>query len=292
MIIGHKKIIDGLEKNIIDNNLLHAYIFCGADGIGKKKVAFDFAEKILCKNEKDKLMFRTQNHPDFKYICPDDKNSIKIEKIREMIIDVYVKPIKSEYKVYIIDDADKITVQAQNALLKTLEEPSTFCTIILITSKYFEIIDTIRSRATKIQFENLSDEDIKKYMKDNNINIDIEEEKSIYLINGSIKNVYTLEKNVAPIKLLDEYINKKHINIIEMDELSKILVDSKDNINDILDFFVELLNYEIKKNINDNIRIEKLEENIEIVQKTKRYIKGNINFDICIDYLIMHIWEE
>ena len=74
MIIGHIDIINNLEKNINENNLLHAYIFSGTEGIGKKKVAFDFAKKIMCKNEKDELMFDNNNHPDFKYICEDEKN--------------------------------------------------------------------------------------------------------------------------------------------------------------------------------------------------------------------------
>ena len=136
-IIGNDTIKKTLVKSIENATLSHSYLFMGIQGIGKKMFATEFAKAILCiKREqndscKSCLEFDSNNHPDFMYIEPEG-TSIKIEQIRLLQKKIQEKPIISNQKVYIIDDADFMTKEAQNCLLKTLEEPPEFATIILI----------------------------------------------------------------------------------------------------------------------------------------------------------------
>ena len=132
-ILGNEKNKQILQKSIQNNTISHSYMFVGIQGIGKKIIAKEFAKNILCLNQENKnsntnctckscIEFETNNNPDFSIIEPDG-NSIKIEQIRELQKRIQEKPIISNSKVYIIDNADMMTQEAQNCLLKTLEEP-------------------------------------------------------------------------------------------------------------------------------------------------------------------------
>lgn len=179
-IKGNIKNREQLEKVVENNNILHSYLFLGKEGIGKKKIAKEFAKKILCLtkekncNCKSCICFETQNHPDIQVIN-EESETIKISTIREMIQTVYEKPILSEKKIYIINDSDKMTKEAQNSLLKTLEEPPEYIIIILIASNSDMILNTIKSRCTKIVFEKLKNEEIKEILQEKNIDINISE---------------------------------------------------------------------------------------------------------------------
>ena len=117
-----------------------------------------------CNNCKSCIEFDSNNNPDFLYIEPDG-NSIKIEQIRDMQKRIQEKPIISEKKVYIIDNADKMTVEAQNSLLKTLEEPPEYATIILIGSNENAFLTTIKSRCMILHFNPIEDEKMLQYLQ-------------------------------------------------------------------------------------------------------------------------------
>ena len=162
-IIGNDKIKEILKKSIETKRTSHSYMFIGIDGIGKQLFAKEFAKEILCLEEtksekhtycnkcKSCIEFDTNNNPDYKIIdIEQDEKSIKINQIREMQIKISEKPIISHNKVYIINNADTMTIEAQNCLLKTLEEPPEYVTIILIGSDENSFLTTIKSRCTKI----------------------------------------------------------------------------------------------------------------------------------------------
>ena len=160
-IIGNKKIKSEFIDNIKNNTLSHSYLFVGQEGIGKKLFAKELAKMALCLNNKTEndncsscVKFDSGNNPDFVLIEPDG-NSIKIAQIREMQENVYTKSIVSRKKVFIINDSDKMTEEAQNSLLKTLEEPPEYIMIILITANENKLLNTIKSRCLKISFNNL-----------------------------------------------------------------------------------------------------------------------------------------
>ena len=114
-ILGQVSVKSKLKRALETGNITNAYLLTGPEGVGKKMVAEDFAESLLG--------LRLENSPDYKCIgVKKGENSIKIDQIRDMIGDMSIKPY-GDYKIFIIDDADKMTIQAQNELLKTLEEP-------------------------------------------------------------------------------------------------------------------------------------------------------------------------
>ena len=173
-VIGNDKNKIFLNKIVSSNNTVHSYMFEGIEGIGKSIFARDFAKMLLCigKNKtecgtcKSCIEFENNNNPDCIQIKPDGK-VIKIEQIRQMQEKILEKPIVSDKKVYIIDDADLMTKEAQNCLLKTLEEPPRFVIIILVLSNESKILNTIKSRCMKIIFEKLKNEELNKYAIEN-----------------------------------------------------------------------------------------------------------------------------
>ncbi|MEK7598405.1 MAG: AAA family ATPase [Patescibacteria group bacterium] len=157
-IIGHEKIIKLLDRSIEKENVAQAYIFSGPVGVGKYAVALDFAEKLLASAEN-----RPQTgaiKPDLLLIKPEIEEKkrvvrvgdIKIESIRDFQHKAGLSTLGGKYKVAIIDDADRMTKEAQNALLKTLEEPNKNLVVILVVQNEKRILSTISSRCQKIKF--------------------------------------------------------------------------------------------------------------------------------------------
>ena len=161
-IVGNKQIKEVLEKSILNGIRTHSYLFVGIQGIGKKMIATEFAEQILDIGQENQL--KSDNHPDFLLIEPDG-NSIKIEQIRSLQKKIQEKPIISNHKVYIIDNADTMTQDAQNCLLKTLEEPPEFAKIILIGSSENSFLPTIKSRCMILSFNPIEDNKIKEVLE-------------------------------------------------------------------------------------------------------------------------------
>ncbi len=290
-IKGNLKIRQELKNIVLNKNTLHSYLFLGEDGIGKKEIAFEFAKNILCltKNEecncKSCICFETNNHPDFQIINEEGEN-IKINTIREMIQTVYEKPILSEKKVYIINDSDKMTKEAQNSLLKTLEEPPEYIVIILIASNTDLILNTIKSRCTKIVFEKLSNEEIFQITKEKNISTEISTDM-YELFDGSAGKALRILEKKDTYNQLEEFINSiENIDKLVFFTESKKIFD-KEYINEMLEYInVLLFNYGQK---NRNIHYLNC---MNIVQQTINRLKSNCNFDMSIDNMLFKLWEE
>lgn len=163
MIIGHKKIINFLDKSIKKNEISHAYLFCGPAHLGKFTVALDFAKKITGGAG-------VKINPDIVLISPETeekrgkikKKDIKIEKIRELEHELSLSSYFGKYKVAIIDEAQYLSRASQNALLKTLEEPPEKSIIILVTENANKIIPTIKSRCVIKKFGLVAESEIAK----------------------------------------------------------------------------------------------------------------------------------
>jgi len=164
-IIGHKKIINLLDRSIEKGNVAQAYIFSGPVGVGKFTVALDFAKKLLEGNG-EKI------NPDLIIVAPEieeikgvfKKRDIKIEKIRDLQHRISLSSSRGKYRVVIIDDADRLNKASQNALLKTLEEPNSGLLLILVVQDEKRILPTILSRCQKIRFGTVSREELGKIM--------------------------------------------------------------------------------------------------------------------------------
>jgi DNA polymerase-3 subunit delta' len=290
-IIGNDSIKQELEQTIKLNKLSHSYLFLGTDGIGKKQIAKEFAKMILCLDEKKYcnnckscLEFDSNNNPDFQLIEPDG-TSIKIEQIRQLQRKILEAPIISNKKVYIIDDADLMTNEAQNCLLKTIEEPPEFVTIILIGSKESSFLSTIKSRCMIIKFQNISDEQIKKYLKDKYQMNDISE-NMLEIFQGSIGKAEVLREKQELYNSVSNVIEKiKSLDLIDFLKTADIIYKSQDDKYDILESINVLLFNKSKQDI-------RFLNCIDIVEDTKRRLNSNGNYNMCIDNMLFKIWEE
>ena len=276
-IVGNETIKNLLIQSLNNNRILQSYMFIGISGIGKKKLANEFAKEIIKAKQKD-------NIPDLLNIEPDG-NSIKIEQIREMQKKIQEKPIASDRKVFIIDDADKMTKEAQNCLLKTLEEPPQYATIILIGTNENSFLTTIKSRCMILRFNKLSDEEMKKYL---NENMEITEvtQTMLDMYQGSIAKAITLknkEKKYFEIENLVNQIAEK--DLIDIVKQAEKLYKEKDDIYEILDY----INILLLKKAKEDYRYTKC---IQIVENTKKRLKQNGNYDMCIDGMLFNIYDE
>lgn len=289
-ILGNDKIKELLQDAVKVNKVSHSYLFVGQAGIGKKMIATEFAKAILClgdnkycNNCKSCLEFDGNNNPDFILIEPDG-NNIKIDQIRNMQRKVQEKPIISNNKVYIINGADLMTKEAQNALLKTLEEPPEFVTIILVGENENEFLATIKSRCMILHFNPISDSEMKKYLEENyNMNVT---SNMLDVFQGSIGKAIELKDKQEEYLTIESAIeNLEKEDLIDLIKKLDILYTSKDEILDMLDYINIILLKKSKENV-------KYTDCIKIVENTKRRIAQNANYDMSIDNMLFNIWEE
>lgn len=166
MIIGHQKIINLLDKAILKNSVAGAYLFVGPKAVGKFTVALQFAEKLTGGGQ--------AINPNLIILKPEEedgkKKDIKVEAVRELQQRLSLTAENGKYQVAIIDEADRLNQSAQNALLKTLEEPQEKVVLILIVENPKKILPTIWSRCQKKRFEIVSSEELEKNMPERNAN--------------------------------------------------------------------------------------------------------------------------
>ena len=274
-IIGNNKIKNELIKAFNTNSVAHSYIFSGQYGIGKKQIAIEFAKMILCLN-KDKspcgeckscIELENDNNPDFNIIKPDGK--IKIEQIRKMLEKVYEKPIISDKKVYIIDDAETMTIEAQNCLLKTLEEPPEYIIIILITSNESNLINTIKSRCLKLTFNSLENGELKQYLE-NKLEFQNISETMLENFEGSVGKALKVKEKQELYSNMETTLKNFNCNsVIDLINNATEIYKGKENINEILEYF-----------------------NIYFLKKAKEEYNNASKYVMTIDNLLINIWEE
>lgn len=290
-IIGNDEIKNALEKSVNQNKVSHSYLFLGIQGIGKKKIAIEFAKMLLClsntkycNNCKSCIEFDTNNNPDFLLIEPDG-NSIKIEQIRDMQKKIQEKPIISNKKVYIIDDADFMTQEAQNCLLKTLEEPPDFATIILIGANSNAFLPTIKSRCTILNYSKIKDDEMLQFLN-NYENIQNINKNMLQMFQGSIGKAIALKEKQEEYIKIEEIINSMDkYDLVDFINNSEFLYKAKEEINEILEYInIILLNKAKQKYLYTNC--------IKIVENTKKRLKQNANYDMSIDNMLFNMWEE
>ena len=218
-IVGHEKPITILKNRIKYNKVGQAYLFAGKDGIGKKLVAIAFSKTINCKKISTEqnpcnqcstcLTIEKGTNPDVDIISPVD-SVIKIEKIRELKSNIFYQPLENKKKIYIINEADRMTVEASNSLLKILEEPPQYAILILITAFPDAILPTILSRCSKLSFKPLSNEQqLEILLRQENLNLDRKQlEETIKLSFGSPGSTLQIIEDEKKMTLQKIYIKQ------------------------------------------------------------------------------------
>ena len=293
-LIGNEQIKQNLINILSNNTMSHSYMFIGTAGIGKLEFAKEFAKGILCSNNKKPcgnckscIEFESGNNPEYNEINLGEESSIKIDIIRQLQNSIQQLPIISDRKVYIINDSEYMTKEAQNCLLKTLEEPPKFVTIILIVSNENTILNTVKSRCTKLYFKDISENELKKYIEDNNLDLLNDTKLDIVKIaNGSIgKLIKIYENKDLYIKVNDVFNNIENFDITDVISKLDVLYKNKEHITEILEYINTIFIEKAKQDY-------KYIEYISYIEETKKAIKQNANFDMTIDKLLFNIWDN
>ena len=290
-IIGNEQVKNTLNKIIEQNKLSHSYMFIGPAGIGKTLFAKEFAKMILCENSNFKpcgtckscIEFANNNNPDVIEV-ESIQGTIKIEQIRELQAKVLEKPIISNRKTYIIKDADCMTKESQNCLLKTLEEPPSFITIIMTGSNESMFLNTIKSRCIKVCFKKIEDDILKQYLENEyNFNID---DNILKACEGSVEKAVRVHKNKEQYEEVSKlFSNIEKYTLLDVINKSDFIYNNKEEIYDILDYINIVLSSKLLEN-------PQYITYIEAVEQTKKNLRANSNYDMSIDNMIFKIWEE
>lgn len=323
-IIGHEEIIKHLKNSIKTGKVSHSYIFTGEPGSGKKLLAGTFAMTLQCEEDGTEPCQKCdsckkaigKNHPDIVMVNHEKPGTISIDEIRDQVInDVAIKPYCSPYKIYIIADAQMMTVQAQNALLKTIEEPPEYAVIMLLTDNADSLLPTIQSRCVRLDLKVVDDSLVKSYLMERLHIPDYEAEIDTSFAQGSIgraKAAATSEEfsNMTQnaLKIL-KYAN--NMEVYELTDTIKDLSAEKHNINEYLDIFQfwfrdvlmfkatkEIDNLVFKQEINyikeqaSERSYENLEKILEALEKTKVRLHANVNFELALELLFLTIREK
>jgi DNA polymerase III subunit delta' len=300
MIIGHKKQQEILSKMILTRKIPHAMIFEGPSKLGKKKIALDFAEKLFCaKDDYNNLescnSFKKGNHPDLTLISSLGKE-IKIPEIRKIINKFSLKPNIAEFKIAIIDDAHLMNKDAQNSILKLLEEPEGKSIIIFITEYPDMILSTVRSRSVKIKFFSVQEEEIRLFLEKNN-------SKEIEKI-----TLFSFNKPGIAIDLMND-IDKINERKNKMKEFIDIISESTpiykkfnyikkitENTEELEDLMVMWLNYfrSLMRKKAEGFKVNqsflKIKKSLELIEKHINIVfKTNTNKNMVLEVLIMNL---
>ena len=303
-IIGHKKIISHFEEAIKTGKVSHAYLLSGEDGSGKMMIAKAVAKALLCEH-KDGCgecaackQVDSLNHPDVIYIT-HEKYEIRVDDIRKGINEtIDIKPYSGDYKIYIIDDADRMNAGAQNALLKTLEEPPAYAVILLLTNNKDRLLDTILSRCVSMTLGSVRESEIEDYLKANTgaSHADIAFAAAFSL--GNIgRALHVLDTEEFKDMLNDTMNVITHMKSMEIyDFLDIIMVWYRDMLilktTGSLNQLVFKDKYRQLKDQEIYISFEGISHILDEVEKARRRLIANVNFEVAIEMLLVTIKEN
>ena len=328
-IYGHESAKNILKRAIDTNSIGHAYIFEGIEGCGKFSLSLSFASMLMCENpEKTEMCGKCQScrmclagtHPDVRiitnglYDSSKKSSAILTDTIRQMKQEIYLKPSVSDRKVYIIPEADTMNISAQNSLLKILEEPPLYCTIIMIAQNSGGFLDTVLSRANIIKFFPLESSDIEKYLIEKK-QTEIEKAKIISLMSaGSIGRAIKILENEDTLLLRDEVfthltalLNPAYKNMFDFIKFLKLNKNSFGDIKDVLkSFFSDLLKLNDAKVNSQLLCPDKKDcldaycrkiakgaalELLEILINSSSDIEQNVNYSATVQMMVIDFWE-
>ncbi|MCR4435009.1 MAG: DNA polymerase III subunit delta' C-terminal domain-containing protein [Clostridiales bacterium] len=322
-IIGQQEVVEGLKNSIKTNKTGHAYIFNGPRGIGKKTAARIFAGLMLCSKADPTgtcgectpcRLFANNSNPDFREIEAGGA-SIGVDDIRSIQGDIMVKPLYSPRKVYLILDAEKMTVQAQNGLLKTLEEPPPYATLILTTSNADALLETVKSRAFKYNFKKNTPEEVLRALASRPGSRDKDMRFIASYADGVIGTALELVNSEEFFSLrektLEIFLELRKAKLSDIFDMYRFFEANKDHMDTILDtllllyrdmlVFKEtgkeniLINSDKKDIILRNVgnfTVQNLIHHMGAIDTTRRMIKQNANFQLAIEVMLMKLQEE
>lgn len=323
-VIGQQQIKEHLQNALSTGKISHAYIINGEKSSGKEYIARVFAMALQCEEGGEEPCQECRsckqalsgNHPDIIRIVHEKPNVISVDDIREQVNgDVAVKPYSSPYKVYIISEAEKMTVQAQNAILKTLEEPPAYAVILLLTDNVNSLLPTILSRCVVLNMKPVPDALVKEYLCSQLQVPDYKAEVCAAFARGNVGKAKMLatsedfENIKAEALSLLKYIQEMDLN--EIVAAVKKITEYKLEIQDYLDicaiWYRDALLFKATSDMNHLIfreesqalrrtaqrsSYEGIENIIKALDAAKRRLDANVNFELVMQLLMLAIQEN
>lgn len=323
-VLGHEQTILHMKHAIQMDKVSHAYIINGEKGSGKKLLAGLFAQTLQCEKKGTEPCMECQscrqavslNQPDIIRVTHEKANTISVEDIRTQVNgDIMVRPYSSPYKIYIIDEAEKLSAQAQNALLKTIEEPPVYGVILLLTSNTGMLLPTIRSRCVILNLKPVPDETVEKYLTEQMGVEKYQAKICTAFAQGNVGKAKRLAQSESFSEMLEHALHLvKYIQEMEIPELLadlKRINEYKMEINDYLDilavWYRDVLLFKATRDADSIIfsdelihirekakesSYEGLECIIKSLEKAKIRLNANVNFDMALELLLLTMKEN
>ncbi len=305
--IGYKDLVINFSKRCSDGTLSHAHLICGEDGIGKSVLALNLAKLIL------------QGDLDREYVdiikYKTEKASFGVDDVRDIIEEVQKKPFEGDKKVIIIHEGNKLTIQAQNALLKTIEEPPLGVYIIILCESLELVLDTIKSRCEIFKLTPLSKEELYEYAEIKGYDKNEPETRAAIAFSSGIPGRMDRYLNDDKLKELRNKVIELLIKITKNDpeallEEEEVLNSYKGDKEEVLsiigDFIRDIMIHKEIENENLIINSDKINEIKELtremsfrklnnlmnsIEEARRNIKNNVNWAITIRVMLMSFLE-
>lgn len=323
-IVGHEQIIEYLKHAISSDKIHHAYIFDGPKDSGKKMLAEAFAAALQCEEGGSDACTHCRscrqaadhNHPDIIYLTHEKPNTIGVDDIRRQLnSDIAIKPYSSRRKIYLVDEAEKMNVQAQNALLKTVEEPPAYAVILLLTTNADGFLPTILSRCIRLNLKAVDDSTIRAYLMKQYRVPDYQADVCAAFAQGNVGKAIRLasSEHFGELKnsVLQLLKRLEDIDLYELSAAAKQIAEYKLSINDYFDlmmiWFRDVLYLKATGDVNGLIfkdevydlrkqaarrSYQGIECILEALDKAKVRLGANVNFDLVLELLLMTIKEN
>lgn len=322
-IIGHDLIKEHLRLAVRENKVFHAYIFNGEDLAGKNMLAAVFAKTLVCEEGgetpcnhcKACHQFDSGSHPDIKYLVRS-KASIGVDDIREQINrDVIIRPYSSRYKIYVVDEAEKMTEEAQNALLKTIEEPPAYAVIMLLTNNVEKMYSTIRSRCVTLNLRSVDQELITRFLMEKQQVPDYRARTCSAYSQGNVGRAVQMASSERFSQML-EFVQRlvrgaREMKEFEIVQTAREMETFQEDIGDLLDLITlwyrdiltmkttgdrDLLifgeEYRFIRQKADTVSAAGIGRVLEAVETARERIRSNVNFHAAAEMLLLVIKEN
>lgn len=318
-ILGNEMVKDHFKKAIANHKISHAYILTGEAGMGRKSIANAFAMTLLCeKGGSEPCMtchsckqVMSGNHPDLIYVKHEKPGSIGVDDVREQINDtIMIRPYSSYYKIYIVDEAEKMTVQAQNALLKTIEEPPSYAVIILITTNQEAFLPTILSRCVQMKLKPLKDFTIKSYLTQNLHILEKDADICAAFARGNLGKAIHLASSDEFKELFQKVMvlvkNVKTMDISMLLDCIREMKEQNFDIGEVLDlmqlWYRDVLMFKVTKDMNllifkdeykminetgEKVDYAGLEAILAAIDTARTRLNANVNMELAMELLLL-----
>lgn len=323
-IIGQEQIKEHLQNAILMDKVSHAYIIHGELGAGKEFISRIFSMTLQCEKGETEPCEECRsckqavgkNHPDIIWVTHEKPNSIGVEDVRSQINhDIGIKPYYGPKKIYIVNEAEKMTLQAQNALLKTLEEPPSYGVVLLLTTNIHALLPTMISRAIVLQMRPAKDSDIEQYLMKRFQMPDYRARVCAAFARGNMGKAKHMSESEGFERIRNEAISLlKYIRDMEVAEIVgaiKRINEEKMDVNSYLDilfvWYRDILMFKATKDANnlifkeeiqdikktaDRSSYEGIEKILNALDKAQQRIGAKVNFDLAMELLFLTVKEN